>query len=54
MHMVINISLYISLGFGFKLSILLQRKLCGYLLIKNLFVNSNGLLKSKNMDWLFN
>jgi hypothetical protein len=34
-------------------TISLWRKMCGYLLIKNSFVSSNGFFKLKNMDWSF-
>jgi hypothetical protein len=50
MHMVINIFLDPLIGFRSTLTILLWKDLCSYLLIKSLFTNSNGLLKSKNMD----
>jgi len=54
MVVVINISLDQLIGIGFKLTTSLKKELCGYLLIKNSFVNSNRLLKLKNMDWLSN
>ncbi len=45
MHMVINMSLDLLIGLGSKLTNLLCRKLCDYLLIKSSFVSNNGLLK---------
>jgi hypothetical protein len=45
--MMINISLDLLIGLGSKLISSLWRVLCGYLLIKNSFVSSNGLLKLK-------
>jgi hypothetical protein len=41
-------------AFKFKFELLwIWRELCDFLLIKKSFVNSNGLLKSKNMDSSF-
>jgi len=50
MLVLINISLDLLLRLGSELIISLRKKLYGYLLIKNSFVSSNGLLKLKNMD----
>ncbi len=52
MHMMINISLnllteyWISINFIMKIIVY-------YLLIENSFINSNELLKLKNIDWSF-
>ncbi len=53
MLVVVDISLDVSIGLGFKLTNSLWKAMCGYLFIKKSFVSNNELLKSKNMGWLF-
>ncbi len=48
-----NIFLDLLIGTWTQTNNFIMGQLCGYLLIKNSFVSSNGLLKSKNIDWSY-
>jgi len=50
MHVVINISIDILIGTWIYINNFIMKWINGYLLIKKSFVNSNRLLKLKNMD----
>ncbi len=53
MLVVINISLDLLIGTWISTTNFIMKRIMWLFFIKKLFVSSNGLLKSKNMDWLF-
>jgi hypothetical protein len=53
-HMMINIFLDLLMELGSKLTTLVWKELCGYLLIKNHLQEVMDFWSSKNMDWWFN
>jgi len=53
MHIMINLFLIMMINNGFYKKIIMKINVWLFIDKKNAFVNSNGLLKLKNMDWSF-
>jgi len=53
MHMVINISLDLLIGTCIYINNFLSKRIVWLFINKKSFVSNNELLKSRNMDWLF-